>query len=108
MLAPNVTLSARNAEQQDISTTLTSKEASFVNGVFAGSPVGAASARLARPTPFVMPGLGLGKFPVSLVVSSVWAVLGVAVMTWGTVGRYQYRQQYRRRKMRERLTAAKR
>ncbi|KAI9749867.1 MAG: hypothetical protein M1815_002220 [Lichina confinis] len=105
LLAPNVTLSAFNAEEQPISTTLTSKEASFVNGVFASSPVGAASARMARPTPFVLPGVTLGKFPTSLVISSTWALLGIALMTWGTVGRYQYRQQYRRRKMRERLAA---
>lgn len=106
LLAPNVILSAINSNEETISTTLTSKEASFVNGVFAGSPVGAASANSARPTPFVLPGTRLEIFPVGLIITSVWATLGAAAMAWGTFGRYQFRQQYRRRKMRERVTTS--
>jgi hypothetical protein len=107
LLAPNVTVFANNSNEETISTTLTSKEASFVNGVFAGSPVGAASANSARPTPFSLPGTRLEIFPVGLIITSVWAAFGVAVMAWGTLGRYQFRQQYRRRKMRERAIGPK-
>ncbi|KAI9788067.1 MAG: hypothetical protein M1816_007279 [Peltula sp. TS41687] len=102
LLAPNVTLTAIDPKQS-ISTTLTSKEASFVNGVFAGSPVGAAS----RPTPFELPGRRLEIFPVGLIIASVWATVGVGIMAWGTFGRYQFRQQYRRRKMRGRVAGPK-
>ncbi|KAI9831492.1 MAG: hypothetical protein M1826_003382 [Phylliscum demangeonii] len=108
LFVPNVTLSAvQPANQNTMSTSLTATEASFVTGVFAGSAVGAASALVGRPTPFVLPGSRLGIFPVGLIVTSAWAVLGVAVMAWGTIGRYQYREQYRRRKLREKGTGLK-
>ena len=54
-----------------------------MNGVFAGSPVWAASRNAARPTLFVMPGTRLAIFPVGLVITVAWALLGIAVMTLG-------------------------
>jgi hypothetical protein len=105
LLAPNVTLLARGSDGARLATQLTSKEASFVIGVFAGSPVGAASARDARPTPFVLPGAALAVAPVGLAIAGAWAAAGAAVLAWGTVSRYRFRQQYRRRKLRERVVA---
>lgn len=103
-MSPNITLTANLSIGDTISTTFTPKEAFFVNGVFAGSPLGAASANLNRPAPFVLPGTRLEIFPVGLVITVSWAALGIVVVAWGTYERYQYRQHYRRRKMRERMT----
>ncbi|KAF1850784.1 uncharacterized protein K460DRAFT_273976 [Cucurbitaria berberidis CBS 394.84] len=108
LLIPQIDLSARNPlTNQDIETTLSSQEASFVNGIFskaASGPTNAdpqaaasASAAVSSAAPFVVPGTSLAFFPIGLVVTSVWALFFFLAVGLGTYGRIQYRDQYRRR-----------
>jgi hypothetical protein len=94
-----------------VSTALNSDGASFVNGVFAkdGGPpttidaatAASASAAAASATPFVLPGTSLAFFPIGLVITSVWTAVFFLAVGLGTVGRMQFREQYRRRMKRE-------
>lgn len=106
LLIPQIDLAARNpVSGQDVTTTLSSQEASFVNGVFSRSASGTANAEAAasasaavqEAAPFVVPGTTLAFFPVGLVVTSVWALFFFLAVGFGTYGRIQYRDQYRRR-----------
>ncbi|KAF2025647.1 hypothetical protein EK21DRAFT_116578 [Setomelanomma holmii] len=108
LLIPQIDLAARNpATQQDVETTLSSGDASFVNGVFAKAasgptnidPQAAASASSAAQSaePFVVPGQSLAFFPIGLVVTSAWTAMFFAAVGFGTYGRIQFREQYRRR-----------
>ncbi|EUC29483.1 hypothetical protein COCVIDRAFT_110268 [Bipolaris victoriae FI3] len=108
LLVPQIDLAAKNpVTGRDVETTLSSQEASFVNGIFsrAGTaPTNAdpqaaasASAAVASAAPFVVPGTALAFFPIGLVVTSVWAFFFFLAVGFGTYGRIQYRDQYRRR-----------
>ncbi|CAA9960365.1 hypothetical protein CFE70_003794 [Pyrenophora teres f. teres 0-1] len=108
LLIPQIDLAAKNpVTGQDVETTLSSQEASFVNGIFsrAGTaPTNAdpeaaasASAAVASTDPFVVPGTALAFFPIGLVVTSTWAFFFISAVGFGTFGRIQYRDQYRRR-----------
>ncbi|KAL6704909.1 hypothetical protein ACN47E_007454 [Coniothyrium glycines] len=108
LLIPQIDLAARNpVSNQDVTTTLSSQEASFVNGVFAkaasgpsnADPQAAASATAAvqSAAPFIIPGTKLAFFPVGLLVTSIWALFFFLAVGFGTYGRIQYRDQYRRR-----------
>lgn len=105
VLVPTVTLTAMNATGQLVNTTLSSQEATFVNGVFAAQVVPTKS-QLAPPiqtlvvqsgAPFVVPGLNILIFPIGGVITGVWAVLFLGTVGYGTVGRMQFRDQFRRR-----------
>jgi hypothetical protein len=108
---PQITISAINPiSQQAINTTLSSSEASFNSGVFAraagnstdpstliGQPVEQiAAAAQGLPTPYDVPGLALGVFPTGLIITSVWMVAFIGVVGAGTIGRMQFREQYRK------------
>lgn len=90
-----------------MTTTLSSNDASFVNGFFAQSGNGptnadpqvaaSASAAAQSAAPFVVPGMSLAFFPIGLVVTSVWALFFFLAVGLGTYGRIQFRDQYRRR-----------
>lgn len=108
LLVPQIDLAARNpVTGRDVETTLSSQEASFVNGIFSragNAPTNAdpqaaasASAAVASAAPFVVPGTALAFFPIGLVVTSVWAFFFFLAVGFGTYGRIQYRDQYRRR-----------
>lgn len=111
LLVPRVGLSADPPGGGDeISTQLSSTEASFVNGVFsnskAGSPVtpdirASATALADDVSPFIMPGTTLGTFPIGLVITLAWTLIFVGAVGLGTLGRMQFRDQFRRRKRRE-------
>ncbi|KAI1496042.1 hypothetical protein F5X99DRAFT_422427 [Biscogniauxia marginata] len=112
LIMPTVTLSAKNALGQTVSTNVSSNEAAFVNGVFSNEVVmsdfGLASLAVSEVTEqmrngtvaFVVPGVNILIFPVGLVVTSVWTVLGFAAYGFGTYERYGHRESYRRRKAR--------
>jgi hypothetical protein len=104
-------ISAANpVTQRNVNTTLSSTEASFNSGVFAraagnvtnpstllGQPVDQiAAAAQGLPTPYDVPGLSLGVFPTGLIVTGIWMVAFIGVVGAGTVGRMQFRDQYRR------------
>jgi hypothetical protein len=111
LLIPQIQISAViPSTNQAVNTSLSSTESSFVAGVFSkaagnitdpktllGNPqeqLAAAAAGL--PTPFVVPGLALGVFPVGLIVTGTWMFLFVTTVGLGTFGRIQFREQYRR------------
>ncbi|KAI9805077.1 MAG: hypothetical protein M1825_000911 [Sarcosagium campestre] len=96
-LTPNVTLSATTPKGKKVKTVLSSKEASFVSGSFQAFTAASAAEALASAGPFELPGTTLGMFPTGLVITGVWAGIGIAVVAWGTVGRFRFRDQYRRR-----------
>jgi len=106
LLTPQIDLFTLLSSGADITTTVSSQNASFVNGVFANEgtattkdPKAAASATVlaAQATPFVLPGTNLAFFPVGLVITCVWTAGLFLAVGAGTVGRMQYREQYRRR-----------
>lgn len=108
LLIPQIELTAKGPNGQDVKTTLSSQEASFVNGVFAKQasatdPNAAASATAlaAAAQPFFLPGTNLAFFPVGLVVTCVWTGGLLLTIGLGTFGRIQFRDQYRRRIKRE-------
>jgi hypothetical protein len=52
----------------------------------------------------IVPGTNLGIFPVGVIITSIWALLFLCVVGYGTWGRIQFRDQLRQRK--ERAAAA--
>jgi hypothetical protein len=103
LLIPSITLTATNPQGQQVNTSLSSKEASFVNGVFANgttptSPQAVASASAAAiRAAFVLPGTKISIFPIGLIITASWTLLLVSAVGYGTFGRYMFREQYRRR-----------
>ncbi|RDI82710.1 hypothetical protein Vi05172_g7169 [Venturia inaequalis] len=111
LLIPQIAISATSPQTKlVVNTSLSSTESSFVAGVFSkaagnvadpkallGNPqdqLAAAAAGL--PTPFVVPGLSLGVFPVGLIVTGTWMFFFVTAVGLGTLGRMQFRDEYRR------------
>lgn len=90
LLTPMITLSGVEQDGTPINTRFSTQDASFVNGVFA-------STKTTNVNEFVLPGTQLVGFPLGLIISSVWAVLYLMTMGYGTMSRYQARESYRRR-----------
>jgi len=100
-----VTLTGRNSAGLQVNATLDSGEASFVSGVFALEAT--VSKTVVQPpiqtlvvasdAPFVVPGMNLLIFPIGGVITCIWAVLLIATIAYGTMGRIQFRDQFRRR-----------
>ncbi|KAF2456848.1 hypothetical protein BDY21DRAFT_287294 [Lineolata rhizophorae] len=110
LLIPSIVLAATAPDSGEIiNTTLSSTEASFVNGVFADQATQtltpesqiSASQAAATATPFVLPGTTFGIFPTGFIVTMIWSVAFVVTVGLGTMGRIQFRDQYRRRVKRE-------
>jgi hypothetical protein len=105
VLVPTVTLTGEQPNGQMVNTTLSSNEATFVSGVFAAQ-VTPTKSRVIPPmqtlvvasgSPFVVPGLHILIFPIGGIITGVWVLLFIATITYGTIGRMQFREQYRRR-----------
>lgn len=106
---PIVTLKATNNDGQQVSTNVSSNEASFVTGEFSSdvdtSTFGAAqlavdaevAALLNGTVAFVLPGVQLMIFPIGLIITGTWLVVGVTVYGMGTFARYNFREAHRRR-----------
>ncbi|XDG09786.1 hypothetical protein ABKA04_009401 [Annulohypoxylon sp. FPYF3050] len=113
LVMPTVTLTGKSPTGQQVSTNVSSNEAAFVNGIFSNevvmSDVSLASlavddqvAGLHNGTvAFVLPGVNILIFPVGLILTSIWLVVGVAFYAFGTYERYNYRDMYRNRKARD-------
>ncbi|KAF1949561.1 hypothetical protein CC80DRAFT_429000 [Byssothecium circinans] len=107
LLIPQIELTAKNLAGQDEKATLSSQDASFVNGVFAkqatspaadAQAAASASAAVASAEPFKLPGTGIGEVgPQGVIITGVWMVAFTFVVGMGTFGRIQFREQYRRR-----------
>jgi hypothetical protein len=94
---------------QTVNTSLSGSEATFVNGVFAKAATTATKSAVQSPiqtlvvaanAPFVLPGVNILIFPIGGIITGVWAILFIAAVGYGTVGRMQFRDQYRRRSAR--------
>ncbi|KAF1992213.1 hypothetical protein K402DRAFT_321232 [Aulographum hederae CBS 113979] len=116
LLIPQVSLAAKIVgSSAQVNATLSNSEASFVNGVFSdqgastitAEAAASASAAAAAANPFVLPGVTLGIFPLGFIITAVWMVLFVSAVGLGTLGRVQFRDQYRRRMQRDRAGAVK-
>ncbi|KAK4643998.1 hypothetical protein QC761_300840 [Podospora bellae-mahoneyi] len=108
LVMPIVTLSAVNADGQTVATNVSVNEAAFVSGVFSQEVV-MSTFRLAElaveeevarlkngTTAFVLPGVQLLIFPIGLIITSIWLVIGVAAYGMGTYARYNFRESHRR------------
>lgn len=120
LVMPVVTLSGKNARDQNVSTTVSSNEAAFVVGEFSKEVVMssftlanlAVEDEIARmrngTTAFVLPGVQILIFPIGLIITSLWMVVGIAAYGYGTFCRYNFREQYRRRMMMQQKAAVPR
>ncbi|KAJ3566812.1 hypothetical protein NPX13_g6994 [Xylaria arbuscula] len=110
LIMPIFTLTATNSVGQTVSTNVSSNEAAFVNGIFSKEVVlskfnqatiaqaNITAALEAGSVPFVLPGVNILIFPIGLVVSGFWLLVGIGAYGFGTYERYNYRETYRRRK----------
>lgn len=110
LIMPIFTLRATDSTGQTVATNVSSNEAAFVHGIFAKevvmSPFNMALLAQQNTTDelkagrvaFVLPGVNLLIFPIGLVVTSFWTMVGVGAYAFGTYERYNYRESYRRRK----------
>lgn len=98
LLTPMITLSGIEQDGTPLNTRFSTQDASFVNGVFASTNAkGPDSPTITGVNDFVLPGTQLVGFPIGLIVSSIWALLYLMTMGYGTMSRYQARESYRRR-----------
>ena len=106
MVTPMINISGTIANGSVLSTLLSSADASFVSGLFQDSMTGnstaaaaaaAATLEAAKTAKFVLPGTTLGIFPTGLIITSAWAFVLICVLAYGTYGRVQFRDSYRRR-----------
>ena len=105
LLAPTVTLTGLSAAGLQVNATLDSSEASFVSGVFAlEATVSKTEVEppmqtlvVAKDAPFILPGMNILIFPIGGVITSIWAVLLIGTIGYGTLGRIRFRDQFRRR-----------
>ncbi|KAI8959911.1 hypothetical protein F5Y11DRAFT_358865 [Daldinia sp. FL1419] len=112
LVMPTVTLTGKNLVGKQVSTNVSSNEAAFVNGIFstdvvmsdfmlAQRAVDNMTAQLHEgQIAFVLPGVNILIFPVGLMLTSIWLVIGFGFYAFGTYERYNYRDTYRRRKAR--------
>ncbi|KAK0723398.1 hypothetical protein B0T26DRAFT_642955 [Lasiosphaeria miniovina] len=109
LVMPVVTLKANNTQGQLVSTNVSSNEAVFVTGIFSGV-VFMSTFRMAElavqqevsnmqngTSAFVVPGMQILIFPVGLIITGAWTLLGVAAYAYGTYSRYQFRDQFLKR-----------
>lgn len=109
-ITPTVTLSGLDANGVLQNTTLSSKEATFVNGVFGPTPSTTGNlASVQKPIqtlvtasdePFVVPGMNILIFPIGLIVTGAWTLIFVTAVGYGTIMRMRFRESYRRQSAR--------
>lgn len=110
---PSLTLTGPTPSR-NLTTTLSPNEAAFLTGVFsdktpisdfsaAQAAVDAQLQRLRNGTgtepdvAFILPGTQILIFPVGLIITGTWALLGIAAYGFGTVERWRFREIYRER-----------
>jgi hypothetical protein len=105
VLVPVVTLTGTTPGGSTVNTSLSSNEATFVSGVFA-QEVAPTKSQVSPPiqtlvvasaSPFVLPGQKILIIPIGLIITSVWTVLFIGTVAYGTVGRIRFRESYRKR-----------
>lgn len=108
-MIPNITMAAPGSSGQHfISTTLSSDTVSYLVGKLVqpnGTPTNItlpeantlSTAILASATKFVLPGTSIKVSPIGLIITCIWSGILIGVVGLGTLGRYKFRQAYRRR-----------
>jgi hypothetical protein len=111
ILMPMITLRAANGSGE-VRTTVSSNEASFLAGVFSSQSVmsdfSAAQLAVDQSTEalrngtiaFVLPGTQIMIFPIGLVVTGTWLLIGLTAYGYGTFQRMQYAEMYKTRQAR--------
>lgn len=105
---PVITLKGTNGAGKSVSTNVSSNEAAFVMGAFtqktmsnfsmAQQLVAEDMAGLKNGTiPFVLPGVQILIFPVGLIITSIWLVIGLVAYGLGTWARWNFREAHRKR-----------
>lgn len=111
LLTPYVTLTAVDTTNKQIQTSLSAKEASFIQGAFAVSAVqatmggnlptvnqtGIAAVVNAPGVLFRTPGTQILIPPIGAVITGTWVVLMLLTIGYGTIGRIGFRDQFRRK-----------
>ncbi|KAL1983693.1 hypothetical protein VTN96DRAFT_10122 [Rasamsonia emersonii] len=108
LMIPDITIAAINPTTNMLAnTSLSSDTISYVAGQLVqtgGTPnitfpqaTALSAAVVSSATKFVLPGTHIMVFPTGLIVTCVWTGVFGLVVGLGTVGRYQFRQHYRRR-----------
>lgn len=100
---------------QKVQTILSSSNANFMQGIFnqastntiSPAATASASALANNLMPFEIPGIRPGIPLIGLVVTCAWLGLFVIFVGLGTVGRYQFREQYHRNIKREQASGFK-
>lgn len=99
---------------RNLTTTISPNEAAFLTGVFSdktplsdfSAAQAAVDAQLRRlreakgkdpDIAFVLPGTQILIFPIGLIITGTWTLLGFAVYGFGTVQRWRFREIYRER-----------
>ncbi|APA12797.1 hypothetical protein SS1G_08235 [Sclerotinia sclerotiorum 1980 UF-70] len=106
LLTPTVSLTGKDVQGGTVNTTLNTNQASFVNGAFSTQAAGVTKTVAQPPiqtlvvaseSPFVVPGLNILIFPIGGVITGIWAILFIGTISYGTIGRIQFRDQFRSR-----------
>ncbi|QSZ30342.1 hypothetical protein DSL72_004864 [Monilinia vaccinii-corymbosi] len=116
LLTPSVVLTGKDVSGGTVNTTLNTNQASFVSGVFSKQAAGVTRTTAQPPiqtlvvasdAPFVVPGLNILIFPIGGIITGVWAILFIATLSYGTIGRIQFRDQFREKTARARGNGAR-
>ncbi|WAO90562.1 Hypothetical protein NCS54_00799600 [Fusarium falciforme] len=109
IIMPTLTLTAKNSTGGTIRTNVSINEAAFLTGVFSQDVVMSDFARAQAAVDeqiaglkngtvaFVLPGVQLMVFPIGLIITSIWLVIFVAAVGFGTYERFNYAEMYKRR-----------
>ncbi|KAG9241792.1 hypothetical protein BJ878DRAFT_208740 [Calycina marina] len=107
LVTPTVTLTGTTISGSSVNTTINSTQASFVSGYFA-EIADVAVAAVAQPMQtlvyatdelFILPGTQILIFPIGGIITGTWAILLMSTIAYGTVGRMQFRDQFRQRQL---------
>lgn len=106
---PVLTLTAETDDGNTVATNVSSNEAVFVTGVFSQEVVMSDFARASAAVDevvaqmkngtvaFVLPGVQLMIYPIGLIITGTWLVLGLLAYGIGTYDRIRFAESYRRR-----------
>lgn len=116
---PVLTLTGENSEGQTVATNVSSNEAVFVTGVFSQMVVMSDFARASAAVDevveqmrngtvaFVLPGVQLMVYPIGLIITGSWLVLGLLAYGIGTYDRMRFAETYKRRQARANATTSR-
>ncbi|KAH8155240.1 uncharacterized protein LAJ45_00249 [Morchella importuna] len=101
LLTPNITLFAKMSDGTELQTTLSTDDATFVNGVFsnlvANETTNTTTTASAAATPFKLPGTRIEIVPIGLYFYGSYMALACIIFGYGTFERQRFRDQYRKR-----------